>query len=58
MKKTYITPASLSVELGSRDAMMGMSASGEGIGYGGGTGEGGIIEGDVKEHKNVWDEEW
>lgn len=57
MKKIFITPASLTIQLGSRDALL-QSVSSDDISSGGGTGEGGVTEGDVKENKNLWDEEW
>jgi len=62
MKKTYISPAALTVQLGSRDAML-QSISSTGSLSGttssrGGTGAAGIEDADVKEHKNIWDEEW
>ena len=65
MKKTYIAPASLTVQLRGRDALL-QSVSGNsiGLGYGGDTGTSGIISADVKEKNppindvNVWDDEW
>ena len=64
MKKTYITPTVLTVELGSRDALLtSISATNEttglgGTSYGGGSTSGGVTSGDAKESKNIWDEEW
>ena len=63
MKKTYISPAMLTVELGSRDALLQSVSSTEGLtgtSYGGRTSSitGGVTEGDVKESKSIWDEEW
>lgn len=65
MKKTYIAPASLTVQLRGRDALL-QSVSGNsiGLGYGGDTDTSGIISADVKEQYppisdvNVWDDEW
>ena len=62
MKKTYISPAALTVQLGSRDAML-QSISSTGSLSGttssrGDTQSAGIEEADVKESKSVWDEEW
>ena len=62
MKKTYISPIMLTVQLGSRDALLQTVSAVSGLraGYGGTTHEKGVSEGDVKESKsvNVWDEEW
>lgn len=55
MKKTYITPEALTVVLGSirMIADSGITNGGNAsVNYEEGT------EGDVKESKNVWDEEW
>ena len=63
MKKTYISPAALTVELGSRDALLQSVSSSSpttgltGTSYGGGS-TGRATEGDVKESKSIWDEEW
>ena len=60
MKKTYISPAALTVELGSRDALLQSVSSTEGLtgtSYGGSS-SGRVTEGDVKESKSLWDEEW
>jgi len=60
MKKTYITPAFLAVELGIRRNFM-LSASSEGQGnimtYGG-EDDGGDIGAKGVSDVNVWDEEW
>ena len=61
MKKTYISPAMLTVQLGSRDALLQSVSSTEslnGTRFGGSSSSGGPSEADVKESKNVWDEEW
>ena len=59
MKKSYIIPEALIVELNCRHAVLTVSAPGlEGTSTGGGTDDGGIDEGDVKESVNIWDEEW
>ena len=63
MKKTYISPIMLTVQLGSRDALL-QTVSAQstlGAGYRGTTSSNSsVTEGDVKESKsvNVWDEEW
>ena len=62
MKKTYISPIMLTVQLGSRDALL-QTVSAQstlGAGYRGATSDNGVTAGDVKESKsvNVWDEEW
>ena len=61
MKKTYISPAALTVQLGSRDALLQSVSSTEslnGTSFGGKTSSGRPSEGDVKESKSIWDEEW
>ena len=64
MKKTYISPAALTVQLGYRDALLQSVSSTSpttgltGTSYGGGSTLGGVTEGDVKESKSIWDEEW
>jgi len=61
MKKTYIIPAMLAVQLASRDTMMTVSAmSTLGVSSGGNTSTNNIQEADVKEVNdvNVWDKEW
>ena len=64
MKKTYISPAALTVQLGYRDALLQSVSSTEGLGgtsWGGSTSqEGGPSSADVKgmTDVNVWDEEW
>ena len=61
MKKTYISPAALTVELGSRDALLQSVSSKVGLtgtSYGGDSSSGGVTEGDAKESKSLWDEEW
>ena len=61
MKKTYITPAFLAVELGMKSVAM-LSASdqttGEKILLNGGTGDGTDIATKEYTSKSVWDEEW
>ena len=64
MNKTYISPAMLTVELGSRDAMLqsvSATSSLTGTRYGGTTGTT-ITDADVKEQNvtdvNLWDKEW
>ena len=62
MKKKYISPIMLTVQLGSRDALL-QTVSAQstlGAGYRGTTYDNSVTEGDVKESKsiNVWDEEW
>ena len=66
VKKTYISPAALTVQLGYRDALLQSVSSSSpttgltGTRYGGSTSSitGGVTEGDTKESKNIWDEEW
>lgn len=64
MKKTYITPIVLTVELSNRDALLtSISATNEttglgGTSYGGSSTSSGVTSGDVKESKSIWDEEW
>ena len=63
MKKTYISPVMLTVELGSRDALLTLSANDSlGVNDGGTTSDHGVTSGDVKENSvsnvNVWDKEW
>ena len=65
MKKTYISPAALTVQLGYRDALLQSVSSEEsltGTSFGGTTSStsGGVTvtSGDTKESKNIWDEEW
>lgn len=59
--KKYISPAMLTVQLASRDAMMSVSATGTltGTRYGGNTGTT-ITDADVKTTSdvNLWDNEW
>ncbi len=61
MKKTYITPAFLAVELGMKSVAM-LSASdqttGENILRNGGTGDGKDIGAKEYTSKSLWDEEW
>jgi len=60
MKRTYISPVMLAVQLGSRDALL-QSVSAEptlGASYRGTTSDNGVTEGDVKESKSLWDNEW
>ena len=68
MKKTYISPAALTVQLGYRDALLQSVSSSSptkgltGTSFGGTTSStsGGVTvtSGDTKESKNIWDEEW
>jgi hypothetical protein len=62
MKKTYITPSVLTVQLSSRSTLMSLSATDslDGTSYGGTTLGNSIIDADVKGFgdKNIWDEEW
>ena len=66
VKKTYIIPSSLTVQLSSRDAQLqtisanSASTGLDGTTFGGNTSSASIgPEGaDVKENKSVWDEEW
>ena len=64
MKKTYISPAALTVQLGYRDALLQSVSSSSpttgltGTSYGGVSSSGSVTEGDVKESKSLWDEEW
>ena len=62
MKKTYIFPAILTVQLSSRNALMTLSAASslDGAGYGGTTEDNNILDADVKvwNDVNLWDEEW
>lgn len=63
MKKTYIVPALLVVQLGSRDALLTLSANDSlGVNDGGTTSDHGVTSADVKEQNvsnvNVWDKEW
>jgi len=66
MRNAYIVPAMLTVELGSRSALL-LSASAtrtlSGTSYGGKTSDNpGVTSADVKEQNvsdvNVWDKEW
>ena len=57
MKKIYKTPAMLAVTLQHQSNILDLSmdsATGEGVGYGGGSSE----EAHTKESKSIWDEEW
>lgn len=61
MKKIYINPELMVVELGTRNMLMGMSATDSlGIVDGGDTDSNNIIEGDVKgiSNNSIWDSEW
>lgn len=63
VKKRYIAPELIVVELASRNAMMSVSAvSTLGVGYRGTTSGNSIGEADVKEQNvsdvNLWDKEW
>ena len=66
VKKTYISPAALTVQLGYRDALLQSVSSSNptkgltGTSFGGTTSltSGGVTSGDTKESKNIWDEEW
>ena len=62
MKKIYIAPSTLTVQLSSRSVLMSVSAneSLDGTSYGGETLGNSIIDADTKSYgnKNVWDNEW
>ena len=59
MKKTYITPAFLAVELGMKSvAMLSASDDTERIIGDGGTGDGSDIGAKEITSKSLWDEEW
>ena len=63
MKKTYIKPASLIVQLSSRSALMSVSGTDTlgGTSYGGTTTDNSIVDADVKSINldvNLWDDEW
>ena len=62
MKKTYMVPALLVVQLASRDALL-QSVSAQstlGVTYKGTTSDNGVTDADVKgvTDVNVWDKEW
>ena len=58
MKRTYITPAVLTVELSGRDALLQSMSAGTDLTSGGSTGEEGVTEADARESKNIWSDEW
>ena len=63
MKKTYITPTSLIVQLSGRNPLMSLSAVStlSGTEFGGESDANGIIEADIKSFSfdnNLWDDEW
>lgn len=63
MKKTYISPSTLTVTLSGRDTLLqAVSANNSllGTSFGGNTEDENIINSDTKElfGKNIWDNEW
>lgn len=58
MRKTYIIPSIIVVRMQTVHMMAGSVSSDKGIDYGGKVGEDDNITPEVKESKNIWDENW
>ena len=63
MKKTYITPASLTVKLAGRDAVLQVVSANDyllGTGFEGNTLDNNVTNADTKElfGKSIWENEW